>query len=76
MTTEEQAVSSRFQSMSPFFNELTLRLWAAAEANSLGHGGIAKVHRASGIARNTIARGQRDLKQSPSSGQTHTGCTM
>jgi hypothetical protein len=51
----------RYRSVSPFPDELTKRFWAAAEASSPGHGGIAKVHRATGISRNTIVQGQRDL---------------
>src|SRR6266508_4293979 len=38
-----------------------MRLWAAAEANAHGRGGVAVVHRATGIARSTIGRGCREL---------------
>ena len=65
MTAQELRIASRFGLMSPFLDELTIRLWAAAEAESLGHGGIAIVHRATGIARNTIGQGTRDLKDAP-----------
>ena len=65
MTTQEQMIASRFKLVSPFLDELTTRLWVAAEAASLGRGGIAKVHRATGVARNTIVQGGRDLKSPP-----------
>ena len=42
-------------------DERGLRLWAAAEANARGRGGVAAVHRATGIARSTIGRGRREL---------------
>ena len=65
MTIEEQAISVRYQLVTPFLDEFTRRLWAAAEANSMGRGGIAAVHRATGIARNTIIQGQHDLDHPP-----------
>ncbi len=42
-------------------DERSRRLVFAAEARSLGRGGIAKVHRATGMARSTIARGVAEL---------------
>ena len=38
------------------------RLWAATEALALGHGGIALVARATGMARSTISRGIQELE--------------
>jgi hypothetical protein len=70
MTSEEQAIASRFELMSPFLDELNTRLWAAVEADSLGYGGIAKVQRATGIARNTIVQGLEDIKNPFGSKQT------
>ncbi len=66
MINEEQAIAKRYESLQPFLNELSRRAWAAAEANALGYGGIARVHRATGISRNTIVQGQRDLASPPS----------
>ena len=37
----------------------------AAEAHALGHGGIARVHRATGVARSTIAKGIGELHRRP-----------
>ena len=43
-------------------NERTRRLWAASEAEALGHGGIAVVARATGLSRTRIARGRQELR--------------
>jgi len=45
----------------PALDERSRRLVFAAEARALGRGGIAKVHRATGIARSTIWRGIAEL---------------
>lgn len=42
-------------------NEVTTRLWAAAEARAIGRGGVATVSRATGLSVNTIRAGTRDL---------------
>lgn len=65
MTIEEHMIASRYQSLRSFLDEHSLRVWAAAEAKALGHGGIASVHRATGIARGTITQGQHDLLEPP-----------
>ena len=43
-------------------DERMTRLWAAAEAEAIGRGGIAIVSRATGIARSTIGIGARELR--------------
>lgn len=43
-------------------NERMTRLWAAAEAEAIGRGGIAIVARATGIARSTIGVGLREMR--------------
>jgi hypothetical protein len=43
-------------------NERSRRLWAATEAKSIGHGGIACVERAVAISRSTISRGIKELE--------------
>ena len=45
----------------PVMTERSRRIWAATEAQALGRGGIAAVSRATGIDRNTIAKGLREL---------------
>jgi len=55
-------VQRKFQMLSPSMNERLLRLWTAAEAKSIGRGGITIVSRATGVAHTTIRRGIRDLE--------------
>lgn len=51
----------RLHELLPRLNERDRRLALGAEAKAWGHGGIAEVHRATGIARSTIKRGMSDL---------------
>jgi Rhodopirellula transposase DDE domain len=44
-------------------SEKLRRLWAGAEAQTLGRGGIAAVSQATGLSRATISSGLRELKQ-------------
>lgn len=57
----ETAVQQRFAALSSFFNERQRRLWAAAEAQLLGYGGITAVARLTGISRRAIHAGLREL---------------
>jgi transposase len=50
------------RTVAPGLTERSRRLWAAAEASALGHGGIALVERATGISRSTISRGMREVE--------------
>ena len=45
----EDIIRSKYLSLQSEFNERQRRLWAAAEAISLGHGGISIVSRATGM---------------------------
>jgi len=62
----EDAIHIRYMHLCDQLNERQKRLFAAAEANAIGYGGIAAVHRATGIAPSTIGRGIKDL-QDPAS---------
>ena len=55
-------IRSRFEAMRPRLDERGRRLFCAAEARSVGYGGVSVVARATGIARSTINRGLKDLK--------------
>jgi len=44
-------------------NERFLRIWAATEAQSIGHGGVSIVSQATGIARSRITRGKKEILQ-------------
>ncbi len=61
MNTDSSLIKKRFESIAPFLNERMRRLFAAAEASAIGHGGITQVSRATGISRPTIAAGLREL---------------
>jgi hypothetical protein len=54
-------IRSRFALLSPHLDERGRRLFAARQARATGHGGIAAVWRATGIAPSTIGRGLREL---------------
>jgi len=56
-------IREKYQALLPNMDERMRRLWAATEAKALGWGGIACVAEATGLARNTITAGLRDLQQ-------------
>jgi transposase len=53
---------SKYELLRPFMDERLRRLWAAAEATALGRGGITRVAAATGISRQTIRAGLRELR--------------
>jgi hypothetical protein len=59
-------IKEKFDSISSYLNERTLRIWCATEAKNynqiFGEGGVTAVHRATDISRTTIYTGLRDLK--------------
>src|SRR5271165_5023201 len=56
-----ERIRVKYEALSPVMDERVRRQWAAAEASTLGWGGIATVSAATGLARNTIAAGLREL---------------
>ena len=59
---QQSVIREKFLSMNPALNEQSRRRWVATEAKSLGRGGVSLVARATGIARNTIAKGIAEIK--------------
>lgn len=59
MDTEQ--IRSKFELLSPFLNEKTRRIFAAAESKALGRGGVALVAKATGISGRAIAQGRKEL---------------
>jgi transposase len=59
---DESEIGTRFQLLSPFLNERTRRLTAAAEAAAIGRGGISFVSRATGVSRRAIQAGLAQLR--------------
>lgn len=62
MTDEEEIIKRKFEALWPVLDERVTRLWAAAEADVLGRGGIAIVERATGLSRTTIRTGLEELR--------------
>ena len=60
--SREDIIREKYQLLAPELNERTLRLFAAAEAKSLGRGGISLVARAIEISHDRISRGIQDLE--------------
>jgi len=58
-----EGVRSRYEMLRPVMDERLCRLWAAAEARTLGLGGISQVARATGMMRKRVAAGLRELEQ-------------
>jgi len=58
---DSDMLQAKYSALAPVLTERSRRLWAATEARALGHGGIARVQRATGLARSTIERGIREL---------------
>ena len=58
-------IKQKFAALKPFLDERLRRLWAAAEAQALGWGGIAAVASATGLSRTTIGAGRREHHHPP-----------
>ncbi len=65
MTTKtiEQSIKQKFNQLNPVLDERSRRLWAATEAKEIGWGGTLLVSKATGISRNTIAKGIKELDE-------------
>ncbi len=60
--TAIQGIESRYAALVSLMDERTRRQWAAAEARSYGWGGVCAVIHATGMSRNTIAKGHAELE--------------
>jgi hypothetical protein len=61
---EVQVIARKFTALESVLDERARRLWAAAEAQAIGRGGIACVAEATGLSRITIRTGLRELHPS------------
>ena len=59
--TQVQLIQQKYEALLPVMDERLRRQWAAAEASTLGWGGTTTVAAATGLARNTITTGVREL---------------
>jgi hypothetical protein len=66
----ESTIRERFQSLEWALDERLRRLYAASEAKVLGHGGIMLVQKATGVARNSIKLGLKELLKCQQEGVT------
>jgi transposase len=62
----EEIISKKYNLLKPSLDEKSKRLFAAAEALSIGEGNISIVSRATGISENTIKKGCTELKSGSS----------
>jgi hypothetical protein len=59
---DESPLRIRYEAVRSSLDERSRRLSAAAEAKAAGYGGIAAASRATKVARSTIGRGLKDLR--------------
>ena len=57
----EATIVAKFTVVAPVLDERSRRRWAAAESLAIGYGGDALVSSATGLARETIRRGRREI---------------
>jgi hypothetical protein len=57
-----ERIRRKFQALAPVLDERSRRQWAGAEALELARGGVTTVAAATGLARNTIAVGIREVQ--------------
>jgi transposase len=60
-----EQIRLKYQSLLPYLNEKTRRIWAAVEAITVGRGGVSQVSSATGLSRTTIYTGIRELQSHP-----------
>ena len=57
----EATIVAKYAAVSPVLDERSRRRWAAAESLSIDYGGDALVSSATGLARETIRKGRREI---------------
>ena len=62
---DTELIAQRYDLLKPFFNERQRRLFAAAEADVIGYGGISVVSRSTRVSRRAITQGQKELRMPP-----------
>ncbi len=55
-------IRRKFELLSPAITERTRRLWAGAEADAIGHGGVSAVAAATGMAISTVRKGRDEVR--------------
>ena len=57
----EATIVEKYSAVAPVLDERSRRRWAAAESLAIGYGGDALVSSATGLARETIRKGRREI---------------
>ena len=57
----EATIVAKYSAVAPVLDERSRRRWAAAESAAIGYGGDARVSSATGLARETIRKGRREI---------------
>ena len=57
----EATIVEKYVAVAPVLDERSRRRWAAAESMAIGYGGDALVSSATGLARETIRKGRREI---------------
>ena len=65
----EAQIREQYRQIRDSLDERGRREWAASEAMALGRGGIALVHRGTGIVPSTIGKGIRELRERSSASE-------
>ena len=60
---ETKTIAKRFKILEPVLNEKLRRLFVAAEALSLGRGGVTLVSKETGVSRRAITQGCKEIKE-------------
>lgn len=55
-------IEAKYRALAGRLDEATLRLWVAAEARSLGRGGVSTVAKAAGVSRTTVYAGLAEIE--------------
>lgn len=58
----ETRIAAKYESIKPYLNEKTRRIWAATEARAIGWSGVSEVARATGLSRTTIHKAIAELE--------------
>ncbi len=58
----EEMVQQKWSLLEPTLDERMRRLWAGAEADAMGHGGVVAVARATGLAISTVRKGRDEVR--------------
>jgi transposase len=60
---KEAILREKYAALAPVLNECSRRLWAATEAQALGHGGQTLLAKVTGMSRSTIYLGKQEVGQ-------------